>query len=126
MTLCNSSETELKECRASSIQERESDLCERLSELFKGRSIRSIAISTGYHAETARRYIRGDARVPADFIAQVYNADREVEVYNILGFSTPVREKQIKLIPTHILIKELAHRVKLIEDATVTEVLLNR
>ncbi|MBL4592071.1 MAG: hypothetical protein JKY96_08940 [Phycisphaerales bacterium] len=71
-----------------------------------------------------RRYLGGDSRIPADFIGQIYRTHNHIDIYAMLGFTLPDPNNQLRYIQTHQLINELAQRFKLIEDATISTIVM--
>jgi len=92
-------------------------IAQRLRLMINHYTIRSIAEATGHNAETTRRYLIGESKIPASFIASVaqhYELDLNEIIYGKESFQQSARR-----IPTGMLINELGRRMALIEDCVV-------
>jgi len=103
---------------------RERLISERLSFSLSDHSLREVARQTGYHYETVRRYLSGSSKVPADFLAQSCRHFKRVDANTILGTKAPRNEHGLRYISTQQLFVELGRRLELVEDNTISRILL--
>jgi len=92
-------------------------IAKRLYSMIDQYSFRSIAEAAGYNTETTRRYLIGESKIPAGFIASVtkhYELDLSEIMFGIKSVHPTVRS-----LRTDSLINELGRRMALIEDCVV-------
>jgi|GEM_PF-1817706 len=118
MNLTASSEFEPKKPSASTLKQREKLIASRLEENLRGTSSRAISRATGYNSETIRRYLNGDSKIPADFVAQVARHYQK-DGYYLLDISRSFNEHDLQSIPLSQLLDELSRRICRIEDYSV-------
>ncbi len=106
------------------ISRREQALSKRLSIAFADHSYRDIAYLTEYNAETVRRYLQGKSRVPADFVTQLCLKYPWINLNSILGIQNTGTNSPFRGVSTKQLFEELGQRINLIEENTVSTVLL--
>lgn len=124
MTSKPHSELEPKLTTNGSHPEHERQIVERLARAFRGYSYREIAQHTGYHHETVRRYLSGISRIPAEFLAQACINFSWIDANLILGTTSPAMQSVLRGLSTQDLIGELGRRIELIENNTVSRILL--
>ncbi len=109
---CISPETDLK-------------IAEQIAIATHSDNFRLIGIRTGYCAETTRRYLRVESRIPANFIRQValqYKHDSN----SLLCLPSPepvVPDPQ--MLATEVLVGELGRRMKMIENCAVASAVVS-
>jgi hypothetical protein len=114
------SELKTKQFESQNVKERDRAIAERTTAALRNYSIRDAGRRTGYHPETVRRYLLGKSKMPADFIGQLCRSCDELDPYTLIGLSTPKPTDQIRYAATHLLIDELGHRIRMIEESTIT------
>lgn len=100
-------------------------IAEQVAIATYGDNFRRIGMRTGYSAETTRRYLRADSRIPADFVRQIalqYEHDSNI----LLCLSNPETGNQsLRAFATDVLINELGRRMKMIENCAMASVMVS-
>jgi hypothetical protein len=125
MNLKASSEIESKPVNTGSVKEREQQIASRLEKTLRGASGRAIARSTGYNSETIRRYLNGDSKIPADFVAQVVRLYSQ-DVFHILDIERTILADDLRRVSLNLLMNEVSRRICRIEDYSVGSVLIGQ
>ena len=119
------SEIEPKTEHHSKLSENDQKIAEQIAIATGSDSLRAIGLKTGYTAETARRYLRADSRIPADFIRQIaihYEQDSNI----LLCLSKPVPlSLKLQTVSTDVLINELGRRMQMVENCAMASVVVN-
>lgn len=103
---------------------RERIIAAKLSTALNAYSFREIGRRTGYHSETVRRYLIGRSKIPADFLSQVCKYFEWVDANCVLNTTAPEQAQLIRNLSTQQIIAELGRRMELIENNTVSKILL--
>ena len=127
MTSNPHSEISTKPSRGTPAFERERALSKRLTATLADFSFREIARRTGYNPETVRRYLNGSSKIPADFVAQACRQFSCMDANDTLGttVSAVQLDEALRRLPTRRLMVELGRRIELVEDNTVSKILLS-
>ena len=108
-----------------SIQDRDLRIAKRLMAAVDGETLREVALTTGYNTETTRRYMKGESRLPADFIRQIaihYTCDARY----LLGVPIEPEKVNLKLVTTDKLVDELGRRMTMVENCAIASVVVNQ
>jgi len=88
-------------------------------------NLRTVAMKTGFNAETTRRYMLGDTKIPAEFIRQIaLRYEQDANVLLCLSKSEPI-SFHLQSVSIDTLINELGRRMKVIENCAVASVVVN-
>ena len=118
------SEIETKTEHICKLPECEQKIAEQVAIATGSDSLRLIGVKTGYTAETARRYLKADSRIPADFIRQIA-LQYKLDSNKLLCISNPESVKlNLQVISTDVLINELGRRMKMVENCAMASVVV--
>ena len=120
-----SSELETKLESPTPLKQRDELVAARLCEVLSGISARTISMDTGYNPETVRRYMNGNSKIPADFVAQVVRV-YEKDLYYVLDVPPKAHPRDLQRVPLSHLLDELSRRICRLEDFSVGSVLLGQ